>query len=475
MNTNQFSNFQKLAEKNEWKNYIEFFKKEFGHYSFQKKVAEIHYLQSQYNTDKIIFKRNMIKWSLFSLGNEWAIEENKEENIKILIESCLENLHPNQLLDLFSYFEENHNNDRAQLCLSKIWSFSPSVKWNRKDETVFSFLKQLNQVEQTVEYLNFLIDIGDAVNAKKAYLLFYNQYFKNYDLEDEVSSLWEKLWKKVNAISENWVTWELIKLDVGLITDIIIKNKTGLQLPYYRKKREIAKAVVFIKMWETFYSTLLKYFHQVENKEITLEWISFIESKKYELDIDSLLIIKNYKIERPKKTPVLQKNNFEVENETQIINDADSDDVNGYTQIKNKLDMLIPAEPTREDENEVFTENIPWKEKMDMLSMQKNYEGVLNILRDNKEKISTSEKMDYEIYEMEIMIKLGMYTEVLEKLEGSWKGVQELEIFKILKYLEGECLWMLNRKREANDCFRKVVDIDPSYKLAKWRLIENSL
>jgi len=475
MNSNQLIILQKFVEKNAWKEFADYLGNELSHLSFQKKIDEINLLQAQFSKVKQSLRKNIMKWAIFSMKNSWTIEENKTEVLNFFIDSYIDYAHPEQIITIFKYFLEEKKIGYAQKTLAKFWSFSPCLHFKEDPAKIVHILKLMNNPQHTAQAIYFSIEIGHQELTQKAYELFYKQYFDLYDLEDEICVLWENLWNKMQSITEKWFVWDMLKLDVSLITDIIIKNKTGLQIPHYRKKREIAQAVIFLKNCQTLASTLLKYFHNIGNSDTVLEWIKFLENKKIVLDKDSQLIAQYYKIQKPKTVPKIVTSKAEDLNETQIFEDSLSDESEDYTVIKQKLDSIVPPKQYSTIDNEVLTDNLDWQERISVLSMEKDYKGVLQLIVENRDKILPQEKMDYDIFEMETMIKIGKYSEVLEKLENAWKGVQELEIFKVLKYLEGDSLWMLNRKREAIDCFRKVVEIDPSYKLAKWRLIENSL
>lgn len=476
MNSNQWAILYKLAEKNQWQQYCQYFNDEFGHLEFYNKIQKIHFPEDQTANIKHSIRKNMMKWIMYSTANTWLIEENKDVIAKELVDGYLEYLHPDQLVTLTKYFTEQNSLENAKICFLKLWSYAPCIRVNEDFELLLGLIKQYKNLHISFMGLIFAIDSGQQDVARKIYSIFYEQYFSEYDLEDEVAILWEHIWSRLNGVGEKWLMWDLLKLDVGLITDIIIKNKTGLQIPHFRKKRELAQAVLLVGDWSSLSSTLIKYFHNIGNIDLIKNWISYLYERKTKCDIDSQLIIKEHSLNKPNIIPKAESFlEDDALNVTQIFNESQNNESQDYTMIKQKLEMLVLPKENLKVTSFDQLPSASWKEKIDTLMMHKEYEAVLTLLADCKNNIAEDEKIDYEIFEMETMIKLSKYNEVLSMLEGAWKGVQELEVFKVLKYIEGEALWMLNRKREASDCFRKVVDIDPNYKLAKWRLIENSL
>jgi len=478
MNNNLLSTLSTLAEKGEWQNFCHIFLQENSYLGLDQQLEEIKSFSTFRNNLKPNQKTNAQKWLINSLSTAWIIEEKKMDYAKILTSEWLEFLNADQLLTIAKLFWSEGNIEVTKTVLNKYWSIGPCLKGTNNEKILTEIATQSKDPAHVFLLLNYYIEIGDQAAAKTYYQLFYKCYFAIYDLEDEKSNLWDILWSKLSLINEKWHSWEMMKLDVGFITDIMIKNKTKLQLPHFRKKREIANAILLRSEWPTFNSTLLKYFECIEGSSLAINWLDILQREKRLLDFDSEQIKLKLQLAKPKIFPQSKGMQFEdTQNSTQII-DAETDLNHSLdlANIRNKLDLADFKEKNHEMQNALAKDlQISWKDKVNMLMLHEDYEGVLKIVNENIKSLSAEDKIDFEIFGLEILLKIGEYQEVLKKLENVWKGVQELEVFKIYKYIEGEALWMLNRKKEAIDCFRKVVDIDPSYKLAKWRLVEYSL
>lgn len=478
MNNNQFATLSVLAEKGDWLNFSQTFLQENAHLKLDIQVEIIKKFAAFRNNLKPVQKINAKKWLINTLSTSWILEENKMYYSKMLVNEWLDFLNPDQLLSIAKLFWGEGNIEATKKILNKYWTLGPCLKNPKNEKMLIEITNQSHDPGQIFLSLSHYIEVGDQQMAKTLYQQFYRSYFLTYDLEDEKSNFWDLLWNKLNLINEKWSIWEMMKLDVGFLTDIMIKNKTKLQLPHFRKKREIANAILLRSEWNTFNSTLLKYFDCIEGSSLAISWLEILQREKKLLDFDSEQIKLKIRLTKPKVIPQGQKLQFEVtQNNTRIM---ESNTELNYSidlvNIQNKVDSANSKESSHEIKRALIdNSHIGWKDKVNMLMLHEDYQSVLKIINENIQSLSKDDKIDFEVFTLEILLKTGQYQEVLKKLDSVWKDVQELEIFKIYKYVEGEALWMLNRKKEAVDCFRKVVDIDPSYKLAKWRLVEYNL
>lgn len=475
MNTNQMANLIKYAEKSEWKDFYALFEKEFGHLSFENKIEKIKSYQKNQNHLKQNIKINAVKWMINQVSTSWIIESNKNEHAKKLVDEYLMYLNFQQAITILNLLWSEGEITYSIKLVSHIWNLAPAIKEIEKQNIVDKVLIHTKDPHILFQALTFAIDIGDQIAAARYYQRFYQYYFEKFDLEDIECQQWEILWGKLGTVGEKWFIWEVMKLDVGFITDIIIKNKTGLKVPHFRKKREISQAILLRKEWTTLNSTLVKYFSSIESNELISHWLNFHGESNKGFDNDTIQKIEDNRLSKPKDIPFETNLMLEdTQNITQLI-DQEIDQLQSIdvVTIKNKLLHMMQNKSNVELHSAMDkSKTLNWKEKINILLLHEDLEGVLKILNENKDTITQEEKNDFDIFTLELYVKTGQYQEVLKKLESVWKNVQELEVFKIYKYLEGEALWMLNRKREAIDCYKKVVDIDPNYKLAKWRLTE---
>lgn len=483
MNTNQLATLVKYVEKNDWHNLCQYYSAEFNHLDFEKKIKNISDIQKKITTvfHNINQRNNTLKWLINELSSSWIISEKKLNYAKVLNTEWLEFLNSEQLLTIIKLFWQEGEIDFAEKMIAKYWSMSPCLAEKGKEKKIEEIIIHSKDPMLCYMALSYCIDIGDQENTKKYYQSFYKFYFEKFNLEDEKNILWDLLWNKVSTINENWAIWEMLKLDVGLITDIIVKNKTKLKIPYFRKKRDLSSAIILRDKWETFNTTLLKYFECIENSNLIYQWMEIIQNSKSKIDLDSEQICLKLKLSKPKAIPQGRESiSDDTINSTQILSQESQVNYNlDIREINKKIEKFDDANKKTFDVNmqNVLKENnkVHWQEKVNILMLHEDFESVLEIIEKNIGSLPPEDKIDFEIFRLEILLKVGEFQEVLNKVESLWKGVQELEVFKIYKYLEGEALWMLNRKKEAIDCYRKVVDIDPGYKLAKWRLIEYNI
>lgn len=480
MNTNQFATLIKYTEKNDWHNLCQHFSHENQESNYENKIQIIKELHKKFNSLQLNQnqKNNAIKWLMNEISISFIISEEKEYYARKLVEEWLEFLNSEQLITIVKLFWQEGNLEYVEKATIKLWSMSPCLSGKVKEKDIEEIILQTKDPILSYMALSYAIDVGDQILAKKFYQIFYKFYFDRYDLEDEKNIYWDMLWSKLSLITENWATWEMLKLDVGFITDIIIKNKTKLKIPHFRKKRDLSMAILLRGQWETFNSTLLKYLECIETSNMVYQWIDIILESKVKLDIDSEQICLKLKLSKPKIIPIEQSKFYDdTINSTQIFTQDTQVNYNAdFRDINIKLEKAENEilKKSNVDLQKMFNLNskIHWKDKINMLMLHQDFKAVIKLIDENIETLSGEEKISFEIFNLEILLKMGECHEVLEKIESLWKGVQELEVFKMYKYLEGEALWALNRKKEAIDCYRKVVDIDPSYKLAKWRLIE---
>jgi len=418
---------------------------------------------------------NVKKWLLGELVVIWKINLNqvvvREELLKYA-----DSLPHQELMNLSSLLWEQGRIEETHQLLVKLLENSLVAKEVAFSNELYEQLSYFQQFALTHKALLQTITFGNQDVAMRAYKLFYKQYFAAKNLEDTESILWEELWQKLAEIKEPWLTWQILKLDVGLITDIIIKHKTGLKIPYFRKKREISQSILLRKRLPSLYTTLWKYLSEIESEYMVELWETVWKNEEniHHLsgsDLSVQLIMKQRQLNRPLSIPVIS--NHKPEETLTVI-------VSGKMQESRGDDFSWDQGNTYYNNNESkikihlsdSEQEMSWKSHLEALMHHRQYEEAYKLVLKNKDSLDQNEVEEYLLLQFEMLLKMGRGSEVLQQLEEEWKKVQELETFKALKYIEGEALWSLARRNEAVDCFRKVVEIDPSYKLARWRLIE---
>lgn len=481
----QKSQILKLIEQIDWKNIDQHFEEIFLGKSIEEMFEVIEIIKkSVENNSDLKNKTNLLKWIFKRLTAEYSVYGNKNQDSDEKLLSYYKYFPTDSLKQFLDLQVERGELEWALLLTKEILSRENINSSILLSKSFLEILKWQNDPSMYLSALHHCIFAGRQDIAKTMYGHFYKSYFSNYSLEDSESRYWDELWSKLSQIKETWATWEILKLEVGLLTDIIIKIKTGLSLPFFRKKREITKAITFCQEFQTFKSTLLKYIYAADNKELVETWLSYCRTKEQgkcslTMDQEEKYIINEVLLSRPKAKPKLdQLSMADMDNATVIIGSENlgTSDVDSYAarrkielalrDIDENIDPSLPAERPVEKN---------WKDLVNTYAHQKYYQNVISTIDEHLGEVHGEEKSNYEIFRLEMLIQLGEFKKTLDELESMWAKVQELEIFKALKYIEGEALWGLNRKKEAIDCFRKVIDIDPTYKLAKWRVVEYSL
>lgn len=411
--------------------------------------------------------------------NESIINKESEstENTMLELQEYVEN---GTLITLIKKNLKDGNIEYAQLffkALIKRSSLSTSMVEDQDFQTILNYNKSIFDYQKT---LYFHIDNGLHKHSILIYIKIYTIYFKNFSLHDAESKIWEELWSKVQSIKEEDVNWEIIKLDLTLITDIIIKHKTGLSVPFFRKKKEITRALILGNDYEFLRKTVVKYFFEAGKNELCKQILTTYKTDhkwKKDKDYEFQFIEKNLELDQPKEIPSNNFDQLELDESPTVLITAKKNEENeeSVANINVKINEALSAEESNFNETENNLESKSWRELVNHYSLSKNYEKAKELILKNIEELDSEEKINYQLYLLELLVSLGEFNEVLNRLDIFWKDIQDLENFKILKYIEGESLWGLNRKKEAIDCYRKVIDIDPTYKLAKWRIVEFSL